>query len=390
MWLVFLLLGFLIAYGLFEFQRHYYNIRRIPNRIHVNGTRGKSSVTRLIGGGLKGGNRRVFIKTTGTKPRTISVSGVEQAIHRVGKANIIEQLGVIREAVSQKAEYIVIECMAVQPDLQFITERQMVHSTVGVYTNAREDHLDVMGPTVADVAESLCNSLPKKGMAYTTEYKYLDTIKRRAARINTEVKYIDPATIDNDTMKGFSYLEHKSNVALALAVCDHYGIDKQTALQGMYSIQPDPGVLHKFSIQVNGKSLEFVNAFAANDPDSYKAIWDMLHIHREPGMKLIVLVNSRRDRVQRAEQLGEFIAKSLEADFFVVSGEYTHALVHKAIHCGLPAANIKDLGGQSAEHVFNYIAGITENKALVVGIGNIVGLGEEIVNHFVSKGRMIA
>jgi len=292
--------------------------------------------------------------------------------------------------VAQKADYIVIECMAVQPDLQYLTEKQMVRSTVGVLTNAREDHLDVMGPTVADVAESLCNTLPKKGLVYTTEYQFLDTIKRRAARLNSEVKYIDPQTVDNEAMRGFSYLEHKSNVALALAVCDHYGIDKQTALQGMYSIQPDPGVLHKFSIQVNGKSLEFVNAFAANDQDSYKAIWDMLHIHREPGMKLIVLVNSRRDRVQRAEQLGEFIARSLEADFFVVSGEYTRALVHKAIHCGLPAANIKDLGGHSAEQVFNYIAGITEKNALVVGIGNIVGLGEEIVNHFVSKGRMIA
>jgi gamma-polyglutamate synthase len=390
MWLVFLLLGILVAYGLFEFHRHNYNIHRIPNRIHVNGTRGKSSVTRLIGGGLKGGDKRVFIKTTGTKPRTISVTGLEEAIHRVGKANIIEQLKIVRQAVAQKAEYIIIECMAVQPDLQYITENQMVYSNVGVYTNAREDHLDVMGPTVADVAESLCNSLPKKGIVYTTEHKYLDTIKRRAAKIGTEVRYIDPGAVEDESLRGFSYLEHKSNVALALAVCNHFGVEKETALRGMYSIQPDPGVLHKFSINVNGKSLEFVNAFAANDPDSYKAIWEMLHIHREPGMKLIVLVNSRRDRVQRAEQLGEFIAKELEADFFVVSGEYTHALVHKAIHCGLPAANIKDLGGQSAEHVFNYIAGITEKRALVVGIGNIVGLGEEIVNHFVSKGRMIA
>jgi poly-gamma-glutamate synthase PgsB/CapB len=390
MWLVFVSLGILVAYGLFEYQRHSYNILQIPNRIHVNGTRGKSSVTRLIGGGLKGADKRVFVKTTGTKPRTISVNGVEEAIHRVGKANIIEQLKVVRQAAAQKAEYIVVECMAVQPDLQYVTENQMVRSNIGIITNAREDHLDVMGPTVADVAEALCNSLPKKGVVYTTEHKFLDTIKRRADKLGTEVKYIDPGSVEDDVMRGFSYLEHKSNVAVALAVCNHFGIEKQAALRGMYSIQPDPGVLHKYSINVNGKLLEFVNAFAANDPDSYRAIWEMLHIHREPGMKLIVLVNSRRDRVQRAEQLGEFIAKELEADFFVVSGEYTHALVHKAIHCGLPAANIKNFGGHSAEQVFDYIAGITEKKSLVVGIGNIVGLGEEIVNHFVSKGRMIA
>lgn len=141
MWLVFLLLAVLIAYGVLEYQRHSLNIRRIPNRIHINGTRGKSSVTRLIGGGLKGGGKRVFIKTTGTKPRTIDVFGVEKAIYRVGKANVIEQPAVVRQAVAQKAEYIVIECMAVQPDLQYITENQMVYSQVGVITNAREDQI---------------------------------------------------------------------------------------------------------------------------------------------------------------------------------------------------------------------------------------------------------
>jgi len=390
MWLVFLLLIVLIAYGVLEFQRHSLNIRRIPNRIHINGTRGKSSVTRLIGGGLKGGGRRVFVKTTGTRPRTIDVFGVEKAIYRVGKANVIEQPAVVRQAVAQKAEYIVIECMAVQPDLQYITENQMVHSQIGVITNAREDHLDVMGPTVSDVVEALCNSMPKKGIVYTTESKYLETIKRRAAKIGTEIRYVDPECVEDEALRGFSYLEHKGNVAVALAVCQHFGIDKKAALHGMYNIQPDPGVLHKFSLNINGKLLEFINAFAANDPESYRAIWAMLHIHREPGTKLIVLVNSRRDRVQRAEQLGEFIARELEADFFVVSGEYTHPLVHRAIHCGLPAGNIKDLGGQEAIKVFEFIAGITEKKSLVVGIGNIVGLGEEIVDHFVSKGRMIA
>jgi gamma-polyglutamate synthase len=347
-------------------------------------------VTRLIGGGLKGGGKRVFIKTTGTKPRTIDVPGIEKAIYRIGKANVIEQPAVIRQAVAQNAEFIVVECMAVQPDLQYLTENHMVHSQVGVITNAREDHLDVMGPTVSDVAEALCNSLPKKGIVYTTEDKYLETIKRRAAKLKTEVVYVDPATVEDEVMRGFSYLEHKSNVAVALAVCQHYGTDRKAALHGMYNIQPDPGVLHKYSINFNGKTLDFINAFAANDPESYRAIWTLLDIHREPGMKLIVLVNSRRDRVQRAEQLGEFIARELEADFYVVSGEYTHPLVHKAIHCGIASKNIKDLGGKQAEEVFKFIAGITESRSLVVGIGNIVGLGEEIVNHFVSKGRMIA
>ena len=37
--------------------------------IHVNGTRGKSTVCRLIDAGLKAGGHKVFTKTTGTSPR---------------------------------------------------------------------------------------------------------------------------------------------------------------------------------------------------------------------------------------------------------------------------------------------------------------------------------
>ena len=390
MWLVFLLVLVFAAYGIFEYRRHRFNISQIQVRVHVNGTRGKSSVTRLIGGGLKGGGKRVFIKTTGTSPRTIDVDGNERAIKRIGSANIIEQLKIARNAVAENADYFVVECMALIPQLQYITERQMIKSQVGVITNIREDHLDVMGPTVKDVGEALCNSIPKDSILFTAEKDFLDIIQRRAAEIGTKVVATDPASVSDEELRGFSYLEHKENVALALAVCRHLGVDKESALRGMYAIQPDPGALHKYKITVNSNTIEFINAFAANDPDSYRAIWKMLHLHKGNEKKLIVLVNSRRDRIQRAEQLGEFIARELEADYFVVSGEATRPLVNKAIKIGLPAQRIKDLGGQSVVEVFNYISSLAKQDIMVIGIGNIVGLGDEIVRYFANKGRMVA
>ena len=45
--------------------------------VHVNGTRGKSTVCRLIEAGLRAGGVRVFCKTTGTDPMTINVAGVD-------------------------------------------------------------------------------------------------------------------------------------------------------------------------------------------------------------------------------------------------------------------------------------------------------------------------
>ncbi len=43
--------------------------KKLVHIVHVNGIRGKSTVTRLIGAGLAAGGLRVMTKTTGTLPR---------------------------------------------------------------------------------------------------------------------------------------------------------------------------------------------------------------------------------------------------------------------------------------------------------------------------------
>ena len=62
----------------------------------MNGTRGKSSVTRLIAAGLRGGNLKTFAKTTGTTPRIINEKGKDVEIHRLRSASIGEQIKLIR------------------------------------------------------------------------------------------------------------------------------------------------------------------------------------------------------------------------------------------------------------------------------------------------------
>jgi len=61
--------------GIIEFTRHQKRIYSIPIRIHVNGTRGKSSVTRLIGAALRAGGIKTITKVTGTYPRLILEDG---------------------------------------------------------------------------------------------------------------------------------------------------------------------------------------------------------------------------------------------------------------------------------------------------------------------------
>ncbi len=85
MYTIILLLILLIPaliYGLIEYRKHQERIYSIPIRIHINGTRGKSSVTRLIGAGLREGGIKAITKVTGTYPRLILEDGSESRIYR--------------------------------------------------------------------------------------------------------------------------------------------------------------------------------------------------------------------------------------------------------------------------------------------------------------------
>jgi len=381
-----LLIAGLTAYGIHESRRHNRTLRRIPIRVHVNGTRGKSSVTRLIAGGLRAGGIRTFAKTTGTMARMIYPDDSEVDVYRVGRPNIIEQIRIVRRAVEVDAEALVIECMAVSPDLQPVTELRLIQSTVGVITNVRADHLDVLGPTVEDAARALALTLPLGGPAFTTERKRWGILQDEARRRHAALHLVDGADIADGELEGFSYIEHAENVALALAVCAHFGVERSTALRGMHAARPDPGVLHRYFLHVGGKEIQFVNAFAANDPDSTRIIWRRLgHDRAMPGVERIVLANCRNDRPQRSGQIAELVARDLPSEHVVLSGEGTALVAIRAAAHGLPRERLSDLGGMRPEGVYERVLDLIERRGVVFGIGNIVGLGEEIVLHFKNR-----
>ena len=67
-------------------------------------------------------------------------------------------------------------------------------------------------------------------------------------------------------MAGFSHIEHPDNVALALRVCTDLGVDRATALQGMWQAPTDVGVMNLYEVDDSDRQIIFVNGFAANDP----------------------------------------------------------------------------------------------------------------------------
>ena len=69
----------------------------------------------------------------------------------------------------------------------------------------------------------------------------------------------DVAAVTDEEMEPFRYVEHRENVALALQVCLDLGIDRQTALRGMWKAPPDPGVMTISHVEFFGRHIHFVN-----------------------------------------------------------------------------------------------------------------------------------
>ncbi|KQC07882.1 MAG: poly-gamma-glutamate synthase PgsB [Candidatus Cloacimonas sp. SDB] len=369
-----------IIYGIIEYQQHQNNRKKIPEIIHVNGTRGKSSVTRLIAGGLRAGGIATIAKTTGSAPVIIFEDGNEIPIKRHFSPNIREQLKIIKFASRRNINTLVLECMAVRPEYQWETEHKMVRSSIGVITNSRPDHLDVMGPGLRNVTLSLCNSIPGRGQIFTSENKVLPLMQKQAKKHHSQLISVESETVSDSDMKGFKHVEHIENVALALKVCEKYGISRETALKGMYEAKPDVGATETFAVKHKGKTIFFVHSFAANDPESTLYIIDYvrkLHPHLE---SVAFVLSTREDRMFRSKQL-VYMMKDLPYDELFLVGQQTAAIKNYSQKIGI-SNKVTDCGWVSGEKFLQKVMKMPAKEILLFGIGNIHGNGSILVNYF--------
>ena len=386
--IVLLLWLLLVAAGAFEALRHKLMLRGIPVRVHVNGTRGKTSVTRLIAAGLRGGGKRVCAKTTGSAAAMTDPEGREFPIYRISGANIIEQMRMLKRMAALKPEIVVMECMALQPHYQSLSELRMVRSTLGVITNARADHLDVMGPGERDVALALAGSTPVAGNLFTAERDLLDVFQASCRDRRSELHGVsedEVAAIPEQVLAQFKYAEHAENIALALKVCAFLGVDRDAALQGMIALEPEAGAMQVLHVRYFERDLVFVNAFAANDPESTGRIWENMLQKHGSGRRTMMLINCRADRPHRSQQMAEAVAQWSAADKVVLMGSGTFIFVREAMKYGLDPDKLLVMESAHMTEITEVLLEQSQGNALIVGMCNIHGGGEEVARFFQNR-----
>ncbi len=362
-------------------------LSRIRHRITVTGTRGKSTVTRLVLGALHENGTLAMGKTTGSEPRLLGfnrgpggeITSFETALARRPEGpNINEVRRLVKEAAARGAEALVAECMAVEPSYQEALSRHFLRANVTVIVNVLPDHLDVL-PTLEAAAASFARTIPEKGLLVTVPGDFLPYFKKAARRRQAELLVADTAELPRGYTARFPYLVFPETLALALTTAMALGIKKETALRGMLKARPDPGVLllQRISSAAGLPAAGvLIKAFAANDSASTLKIWNHF---REKGLvneRTVVLMNCRGDRVERSGEFARNALPFMPADSLWVMGEVTGPVLARARQ--LPYREVLDLGGLCAAEVRRRLRERCSGGTVFFGAGNYGGLAREL------------
>ncbi|EFC90651.1 capsule biosynthesis protein [Dethiosulfovibrio peptidovorans DSM 11002] len=269
-------------------------------RILVTGSRGKSSVVRLIHRALVSGGIEAYGRITGVIPRTLTLRG-ELPIYRSSGAHVREMKWWIN-AMPSDAEAVVMENSAVSPDLQHLASLWL-DPTLTVLTNVRPDHQDAWGNDEDSASVALCKGIPGGGRvllgAEADRPLVRALLKNKGCMITVVPELPEPR----------SY--RVSNEALALEACRISGVVGPEVTEGIKSLLPD---IADFSVlDAGGGKLAF--AFSANDVVSSESLFYSLGWRRED---VTVLFNHRRDRGNRLRVFAPWIEKESWKDRIVI------------------------------------------------------------------------
>lgn len=283
----------LILLGIVEDCLHKRALARIPLRILVNGTRGKTTVTRMVASTLNAAGIRTYAKTTGSEARRILPDGSEAAYRKHRMVNMMEQLPFVRLAVKGGAQAIVVECMALRLENQRLMAEKLVKPQYVIMTNVFVDHVEEIGKTEEETVYVLAQSIPDGCTVIAHD--------RRFSAYAQEL-IVPTGAVDVDAFTQCQFPVHVENAQLVLALGERLNIARDTVIRGILNTKPDIGMHRKFRI----RNCTIWNAFAANDAASFSAALN------ECACKgpYHLLYNHRRDRAYRLEAFAQAIKTS--------------------------------------------------------------------------------
>jgi hypothetical protein len=326
-------------------------LEKLKIRIYVNGIRGKSTVTRLIAGVLREAGIQTLAKTTGSAAMVILPDGNEIPIQRRSSATIMELFNIASRYLEQDTEAIVFETMALYPANQTASQELLVKGNINVITNVREDHQDVMGESLEEIADTMSLMIPYDGVLITAEDR--PHLRERLAE----------------------NLSFRENISIGLAVAEILGIPRATAIRGMWNARPDVGVVNIQGTTWRNQEILWIPLFAVNDRESTVISVEALKPYYDPGATRIGILNNRYDRADRAMRFANIAAQDLDFDYWITFGAYEAQVTQRMLELGVARERIINMGfsvNPTLDQIFDKITDLTQGKqAVLIGLVNI-------------------
>ncbi len=264
--------------------------REYPIKIMVTGSRGKSSLVRLVHSALLANGIKAYGRITGVLPRELTPDGEVQILRSSG--GHVEEMKWWLSSIPEDVQAVVMENSAVSPDLQSLASKWFSPG-ITLLSNIHPDHQEAWGPDEIDAALALSRGIGPGakvilGPGLENKKFLLEILDFKNCKIM-------------ESMLGGNILDFREkNILTASRLCEFLHLDMNIAERAMRNTPPD---IADFRVIGRG-SCELAFAFSANDIESTGELFRLLEW---PFEETMVLYNHRRDRSSRLKSFKKWI-----------------------------------------------------------------------------------
>ncbi len=233
-------------------------------RVLVTGSRGKSTIVRLLHAALQGAGLETHSRITGVVPRELGPRGARPILRSSG-AHVEEMRWWLRQ-LPATADAIVLENSAITPELQNLAG-QWLRPELTILSNTLADHQEVWGPDETSAAGVLVGGVPRKGRVLLPACLANDEhLLRLLEQRSCTIQFAKAADFDGQHYQAV-------NLGLALEAVRHLGLAMAPALESMSKLSRDSYDFHVASVG----DAELAMAFSANDIVSTRTLFESLN-----------------------------------------------------------------------------------------------------------------